>query len=67
MSKSKRRCPNCTNVEMIRVPRRGFLQEHVYSRLGLYPWECPFCREVFLQKNRGRSYRRANPDPEGQK
>jgi DNA-directed RNA polymerase subunit RPC12/RpoP len=67
MNKTKRRCPNCANVEMTRIQRRGFLQERVYSRLGLYPWECPFCREVFLVKSRGRSYRRVNPDGEGQK
>ncbi len=66
MRKSKRRCPNCANVEMARVERRGFLQEHVYPRLGFYPWECPFCREVFLLKSRGRSYRKAHPNSERQ-
>ncbi len=67
MSKSKRRCPSCSNVEMTRVHRRGFLQERVYSKLGLYPWECPFCREVFLLKSRGHNYRRSNPAPDGDK
>jgi hypothetical protein len=64
MNKAKRHCPNCEHVEMVRTHRRGFMQEHVYPRLGLYPWECPFCREVFLLKSRGRSYRRSRPDSE---
>jgi DNA-directed RNA polymerase subunit RPC12/RpoP len=65
MNKNKRRCPNCSSVEMTRVQRRGFMQERVYPKLGLYPWECPFCREVHLLKSRGRGYRRINRDAEG--
>jgi hypothetical protein len=65
MNKIKRRCPNCATIELTRVQRRGFLQERVYSKLGLYPWECPLCREVFLVKSRGRGYRKTNPGAEG--
>jgi hypothetical protein len=53
MSKIKRVCPNCKHGEMVRVQRRGFLQEHVFPKLGFYPWECPICRELSLQRSRG--------------
>lgn len=60
MSENKSRCPNCQNPDMTRVARRGFLQERVYAKLGLYPWECVFCREVFLLKSRGRRSRKTS-------
>jgi hypothetical protein len=37
---------------MRRLFRKGFLQNEVYSRLGYYPWECPFCKESQLIKKR---------------
>lgn len=60
-SKSKKMCPKCTEVQLTRVARHGFLQEHVYPKFGLFPWECAQCREVFLLKSRGVSYRKARP------
>lgn len=60
-SRSKEMCPKCTAIALTRVARHGFLQEQVYPRFGLYPWECAQCREVFLLKSRGVSYRKARP------
>jgi len=54
----KRPCPNCNNVALVRTHRRGFLQEHLLPKLGLYPWECQICRQIFLQKSRGHHSRR---------
>ena len=61
MSKRKKTCPNCDEVELTRVARHGFLQERVYPRFGMYPWECAQCRQIFLLKSRGHSYRKAGP------
>jgi hypothetical protein len=35
------------------VERKGFLQQHVFSKLGYYPWECSECREICLRHTRG--------------
>jgi hypothetical protein len=43
---------------MVRVHRHGFLQQQVFPKLGLYPWECLTCREVFLKKGRGHGYKK---------
>jgi hypothetical protein len=61
MSKGKKACPNCEEVELTRVARHGFLQERVYPKFGMYPWECAQCRQIFLLKGRGVSYRKAGP------
>jgi hypothetical protein len=50
---------------MARIQRRGFLQEQVYARMGLHPWECPLCREVFLLKSRDRKHRKSHPVEKG--
>ena len=65
MSKGKKRCPTCDHMELARVSRHGFLQEHVYPHLGVFPWECAQCRNTFLLKNRGRSYRRSGTQDDG--
>jgi hypothetical protein len=46
-------CPKCKNSVMDRVARDGLLESRVYSKAGLYPWECPLCRNRTLVKNRG--------------
>jgi len=61
MSKRKMTCPSCAEVELTRVARHGFLQERVYPKFGMYPWECTQCRQIFLLKSRGYSYRKAGP------
>jgi hypothetical protein len=61
MSKSKKTCPNCSEFELTRVARHGFMQERVYPKFGMFPWECGQCRQIFLLKSRGRSYRKAGP------
>jgi ssDNA-binding Zn-finger/Zn-ribbon topoisomerase 1 len=62
MSKAKKTCPQCDEVELTRVARRGFMQERVYPKFGMFPWECAQCRQIFLLKSRGRSYRKAGPN-----
>jgi hypothetical protein len=64
MSTHKKPCPNCDEIGLTRVTRHGFLQERVYPKFGMFPWECAQCRQVFLLKSRGRSYRRASPKNE---
>jgi hypothetical protein len=61
MSKAKKTCPNCDEMELTRIARSGFMQERIYPKLGMFPWECGQCRQVFLLKSRGRSYRKASP------
>jgi ribosomal protein L37AE/L43A len=58
MSKRKKMCPKCDEMELTRVARRGFLQEYILPRFGMYPWECGQCRRVFLLSFRGRHERR---------
>jgi hypothetical protein len=31
---------------MRRLPRTGFVQQHVWPFFGYYPWECPICRKL---------------------
>ena len=37
------------------------MQERVYPKFGMFPWECAQCRQIFLLKSRGHSYRKAGP------
>jgi hypothetical protein len=39
-------CPACGMDHMRRVPRSGFWQRQVFSRVGYYPWECATCRKA---------------------
>lgn len=37
---------------MRRINRRGFLEETLLPKLGLFPWECAMCRrKTFLRDN----------------
>jgi hypothetical protein len=46
-------CRCCgASTAMRRSPRRSFLQRSLYPLLGLYPWECGFCREERLYRAR---------------
>ena len=67
MSKRKKICPNCAEAELTRVARHGFLQERVYPKFGMFPWECGQCRQIFLLKSRGHSYRKAGPSTGSEK
>ncbi len=46
-------CPKCVDSPMRRLPREGLLENRVYAKAGLYPWECPLCRNRVLLRNRG--------------
>lgn len=50
-----RYCKTCGSGDIFRVPRHGFLQKKLYSLLGLYPWECPHCRQISMLADRGNS------------
>ena len=51
-------CPRCNGKRTARVKRVGWMQTLVWSRFGLYPWECGDCRKAFLFKSRGKLKRR---------
>ena len=50
-------CPDCQSVDVRRLDREGFLERLVLPRLGLFPWECPACRNRIYLARRGRSRR----------
>ena len=58
----QRTCPKCHAQQARRIKQQGFLQQTVLRRFGYYPWECRFCKETFLIKDRGLTGRRGGPD-----
>jgi hypothetical protein len=50
---AKLKCPDCHANGLRRLPRKGLWQKFIASRLGLYPWECMFCRRTHLFRDRG--------------
>jgi hypothetical protein len=44
-------CTKCKSEgHLSRLKRTGFLQEHILSRAGYYPWRCSFCTQrIFLR------------------
>ena len=55
-------CPHCKSPVTRRARRTGLLQNVVYPRLGLFPWECTACRRIFLVKQRAKSRHRHAQD-----
>jgi hypothetical protein len=51
-------CPKCKGKKILRVRRAGFLQAVFYPQLGLFPWKCEGCRNVFLFKSQGKLKRK---------
>jgi hypothetical protein len=49
----KKTCPSCGEHKVIRVKRRGILQNKVWRWFGWAPWQCQGCRESFCLKDRG--------------
>ena len=49
---SKKYCSNCNDYSMQRTERRGFWMRAVLSRLGMFPWECAYCRDVVMLRQR---------------
>jgi hypothetical protein len=46
-------CRHCGKRNGLRRENRaGFFQLHIFPSLGLYPWECIFCRKVRLYRGR---------------
>ena len=46
-------CPKCgVTGGMSRLPRSGFLQKRILPLLGLYPWECLYCRRLSYFRKR---------------
>ncbi len=46
------KCKHCGSQALRRMPRVGFLQNRLFPKLDLYPWECADCRKVGLQPSR---------------
>jgi hypothetical protein len=50
-------CPHCGCARTARIARTTFMQLIVLHRVGLFPWECRYCRKDFMFKSRGRHRR----------
>ncbi len=50
-------CPQCHSLQPHRIRQEGFWQRAVLQKFGFYPWECRFCKAVFVLKDRGLSKR----------
>ncbi len=48
-------CPECGDNRVRRVERKGFMQKHIYSWFGYFPWYCRECRRHFLLRKRNRT------------
>ena len=55
---TKPNCKKCKSELTNRMVRRGFFENVLLFRLGLFPWECSKCRVVFYSKERGVRNRR---------
>jgi hypothetical protein len=56
-------CMHCGSNAMRRINRRGFLEETLLPRFGLFPWECAMCRrKTFLRDNGHSEIRRKAHD-----
>jgi len=52
-TKERVHCRWCGDDKVIRVHRKGFLQEKIYPIFGYYPWRCMHCGvQVMLRKRR---------------
>ena len=60
----KLKCPKCHQDQMARIARHGFLRNHIYPLLGLYPWQCAICGTQRLLRQRRAGYRRVGPTGE---
>jgi hypothetical protein len=46
-------CTRCrVGGELTRTRRKGFMEEHVFSFFGYYPWRCSSCKQRTLRKKR---------------
>lgn len=45
-------CRRCGRSAFERLPRRGFLQRHVISLFGRYPWRCALCNDLTYRRER---------------
>jgi DNA-directed RNA polymerase subunit RPC12/RpoP len=50
-------CPRCGPESLQRVERVGFLEKHIYSTFGYFPWRCNHCQSRFYLKRRYRNQR----------
>lgn len=48
-------CPECGGKGIRRVERKGFMQKHVYSWFGYFPWYCRECHKYSMVRKRNRS------------
>ena len=49
-------CTRCNmDGKLSRTRRNGFLEEHIFSLFGYYPWLCSGCKRRILLKKRNNS------------
>jgi len=53
----KPHCPRCDGIELRRQGRIGFWQRVVLPKVGVFPWECGLCRNVYMLRQRSTEYR----------
>jgi len=51
-------CKKCGSERTTRKERKGFFQEVILLKLGLFPWECNACWKPFYSSERGKKTRR---------
>jgi hypothetical protein len=40
------------------MKRQGLMQKFIWPLFGYYPWECPQCREVTVEKRRANHHKK---------
>lgn len=59
MSTSSPLCKKCGSKRTTRKERKGFLENVILFKLGLFPWECNSCWKTFWSSTRGKRRRRS--------
>jgi hypothetical protein len=61
---SEVKCPKCQALQARRTKQEGIFQKVFLQRLGYYPWQCRFCKNEFVIRNRGH---RSSEDKRGER
>jgi DNA-directed RNA polymerase subunit RPC12/RpoP len=48
-------CQECGSDRVVRVHRKGYMQEKIYPMFGYYPWRCMRCGWRVMLRKRHRS------------
>lgn len=49
-------CRKCGSSRVLRVYRKGFMQERIYPHFGYYPWRCMSCGDHVMLRKRKRAW-----------